>query len=153
MSPKIRESLYYVGTIIPALLGLGMIWGGIDAGAAESIGSIVTGALALLGAVAPATAAVKVNQQRKDGTLEPIAPVEQVVNGVQAVIAAQQAAQAELDRVKDAVTGAIGIVPNIVPQLGPLAQQAVDAINGFAPPTAYSQAAQYVDPYRAPYDR
>ncbi|QBP31397.1 holin [Mycobacterium phage Miramae] len=150
MSPKVRESLYYVGTIIPALLGLGMIWGGIDAGAADSIGDIITGALALLGATAPATAAVKVNKQRKDGTLEPLAPVEQVVNGVQAVIAAQQSAQAELDRVKDAVTGAIGIIPGVLPQLGPLAQQAVDAVNSF--PTAYSQVQQFTD-YRQPWDR
>ncbi|AER49849.1 holin [Mycobacterium phage LHTSCC] len=150
MSPKIRESLYYVGTIIPALLGLGMIWGGIDAGAASSIGDILAGALALIGATAPATAAVKVNKQRKDGTLEPLAPVDQVVNGVQAVIAAQHAAQAELDRVKDAVTGAIGVIPGVLPQLGPLAQQAVDAVNAF--PTAYSQVPQFTD-YRQPWDR
>ncbi|QHB38040.1 holin [Mycobacterium phage Noelle] len=153
MSPKVRQTIYYLGTIIPGVLGIALIWGGIDAGAAQSIGDIIAGAVALLGASAPAVAAKKVNEQRKDGTLVPQAPVEQVVNGVQAVIAAQQAAQAELDRVRDVVTGAIGIVPNVVPQLGPLAQQAVDALNGFAPPTAYSQAAQFADPYRAPWDR
>lgn len=146
MSPKIRESIYYVGTIVPAILGLALIWGGIDAGAADNIGDIIAGLLALLGATAPGTAAVKVNQQRKDGTFETASPTDQVINGVQAVIATQQAAQAELDKVKDAVTGAIGIIPG----LGSLVQQVIQA--GYQPPTAYSQFTDQ-SAYQRPYDR
>lgn len=123
MSPKIRESLYYIGTIIPGVLGLALVWGGIDAGAAEHIGDVIAGALALLGATAPATAAVKVNQQRKEGVFDTVAPVDAVVKNVQAVIEAQAAATADLERVKTAVTSAVGVVPGI----GPLAQQVINA--------------------------
>ena len=130
MSPKIRESLYYLGTIVPGVIGLALIWGGIDQGAADSLGDILAGVLSLIGAAAPATAAAKVNQQRKDGTLDKVSPADQVVNGVQAVLKAQTDAQAEvekaaaeIDRVKTAVTGAVGIVPG----MGPLAQQIINS--------------------------
>ncbi len=122
MTPKIRETLYYVGTIIPAILGLAMIWGGIDAGVAANIGDIVAGILALVGATAPATAAVKVRQQRKDGTFDDVAPADAVVKNVQAVIDQAANAAAELDKVKNVITGAV----NIVPGMGPLAQQLIN---------------------------
>ncbi|AOT24666.1 holin [Mycobacterium phage Stasia] len=157
MSPKLRETLYYLGTIVPGVLGIALIWGGIDAGAANSIGDILAGAFALLGASAPAVAAKKVHEQRKDGTLEPQAPVDQIVNSVQAVLEAQAKATAEVERVKQVVTGAI----NVIPGLGPLASQAINAIptdlgqavqavNSFPTQMAYSQ--QFSD-YRAPWDR
>ncbi|AIS73773.1 holin [Mycobacterium phage SemperFi] len=145
MSPKFRQTLYYLGTIVPGVLGIALIWGGIDAGAAQNLGDIIAGALNLIGATAPATAAVKVNQQRKDGTLTSSA-VDQVINGVQAVIEKQQSAQAELDKVKDAVTGVI----NVIPGLDPLVQQAINAVNTWQPPTAYSQVA---DLNRQPWNR
>ena len=140
MSPKLRETLYYLGTLVPGALGIALIWGGIDAGAANSIGDILAGALNLIGAVAPATAAVKVNQQRKDGTLT-ASPVEQVAKGVEQVLAAKQTAEAEVEKVKRALETAI----NGVPVLGPLANQ---LINGF--PAAYSQV---FDPRTQPWNR
>lgn len=124
MSPKIRQSLYYLGTIVPALLGLGLIWGAVDQGTANNVADIVVGIVSLFGAAAPATAAVKVGQQRKDGTFDPVSPADAVVNGVQTVIAQQAAAAAELEKVKNAVTSAVGIIPGI----GPLAQQVINAI-------------------------
>lgn len=127
MSPKVRESLYYLGTIITGVLGVALVWGGIDAGAADNIGDILAGFLALIGASAPAVAAKKVNEQRKDGTLEAVSPADAVVNGVQAVIEQTVNANAELERVKQAVTGAVGVIPGI----GPLAAQ---VINSFSPP-------------------
>ncbi|QJD52568.1 holin [Mycobacterium phage AN9] len=141
MSPKIRETLYYVGTLVPGILGIALIWGGIDAGAAANVGDIVAGALNLIGATAPATAAVKVNRQRKDGTLT-ASPVEQVTKGVEQVLAAKQTAEAEVERVKQALeTAANGAVP----QLGPLASQ---ILNGVLP--AYSQP---FDPRTEPWNR
>lgn len=122
MSPKIRQSLYYIGTIIPAFLGLAMIWGGFDSGAADNIEQILGGVLALAGATAPATAAAKVKEQRKDGTFDVLSPSDAVVNGVQAVIQTQIAATAELDKVKNAVANAVGAVPGV----GPLAQQLIN---------------------------
>jgi hypothetical protein len=72
-----------------------------------------------------------------------VSPAEQVVNGVQAVISAQANATAELDKVKQAVTAAVGVIPGI----GPLAAQ---VINSF--PTAYSQFTD-ASAYQRPYDR
>ncbi|AHG24054.1 holin [Mycobacterium phage LittleGuy] len=141
MSPKVRETLYYLGTIIPGVVGIALIWGGLDAGSAESIGDILVGVLTLLGASAPAVAAKKVNEQRKDGTLLPQAPVDQVVSGVTAILETQAKAQAELDRVKSVVAGAASIVPGV----GPLAAQVINSI-----PTAYSQVVDY---NRQPWDR
>jgi hypothetical protein len=141
MSPKIRESLYYLGTIVTGVLGIALIWGGIDAGAADSIGDILAGFLALIGASAPAVAAKKINEQRRDGTLDVVSPADAVVNGVQAVIQAQANANAELDKVKQAVTSAVGVIPGI----GPLAAQIINSV-----PTAYNQ---YFDPNQLPYNR
>ncbi|QHB37950.1 holin [Mycobacterium phage Cintron] len=141
MSPKLRETLYYLGTIVPGVIGIALIWGGIDAGSAESIGDIIVGFLSLLGASAPAVAAKKVNEQRKDGTLEPQAPVDQVVNGVNAILEAQARAQSELARVQNVVAGAASVIPGV----GPLAAQVINSI-----PTAYSQVVDY---NRQPWDR
>lgn len=124
MSPKFREILYYVGTLIPGLVGLGLVFGAIDQGAAANIGDLVAGLLGLAGAAAPATAAVKVRSQRKDGVFDPATPADAVANGVQQVIAAQAAANAEVDKVRNIVSAAVGIIPG----LGPLAEQAINAI-------------------------
>lgn len=124
MTPKLRQSIYYLGTIVPGVLGLALIWGGIDAGAAKNIGDILVGLTSLLGAAAPATAAVKVQQQRKDGTLDNLSPAEQVVKSVQSVIQAQASASSDLELVKQAVAGAVGIIPGI----GPLASQIINTI-------------------------
>ncbi|QGZ16814.1 holin [Mycobacterium phage Phaded] len=161
MSPKIRETLYYVGAIVPALLGIALIWGGIDAGAADSIGNIIAGALNLIGATAPAVAAKKVNEQRKDGTLATSA-VEQVTKGVEQVIAARDAAQAEVEKVTQAVGGVLSDVQRAAEavNLGPLASQILSGLpNGFAPRAfapqpfaphqAYSQAYDH-DPITLP---
>jgi len=127
MSPKIRESLYQLASVLLAGLGLAQVWGGVDGGTVDNINQIVTGLLTLLGAGAPAVAAKKVNTQRKDGTLDTVAPADQVINGVQAVIEARAAAQAEVDRVKQAVND----IAATVPVLGPLATQVINSIPKF----------------------
>ena len=124
MSPKVRQSIYQIGTIVPALLGLLLIWGGIDAGAAEHVNQIVAGFVAIFGSAAPATAAREVKKQRNDGTFESAAPVDQVINGVQAVIEAQKQAQAEVERVKSVLSDVVSDVP----VLGPLGKQVLDSI-------------------------
>ncbi|AZS08214.1 holin [Mycobacterium phage IronMan] len=152
MSPKVRQTIYYLGTIVPGVLGIALVWGGIDAGAANSIGDIIAGALALIGASAPATAAVQVGKQRKDGTLATSA-VEQVTKGVEQVIAARDAAQAEVERVTQAVGGVLGDVQRAAEaiNLGPLASQILKGL-----PNAYPQpfAPQPFAPqaYGQPYD-
>ncbi|ALA48445.1 holin [Mycobacterium phage Lolly9] len=126
MNPKIRQSIYYVGAIVPGLLGLFMLWAGLTQDDADSIQNIVSGVVSILGAGAPATAAIKVGQQRKDGTFDSVSPAEAVVNGVQAVLEAQASAAAEVDKVKTAITGAV----NQIPGFGPLAAQIIQA-SGF----------------------
>lgn len=123
MNPKIRQSIYYLGAIVPGLMGLFMLWGGLSQDDANSIENIVGGVVAILGSAAPATAAIKVGQQRKDGTFDSVSPAEAVVNGVQAVLEAQAAASAEVDKVKDAITGAVTQIPGF----GPLAAQVIKA--------------------------
>ncbi|BBC53813.1 putative holin [Mycobacterium phage PP] len=134
MSPKISETIYHVGTVVTGLIGIGLVWGGIDAGAAAHIGDILAGIATALAAGAPATAAVRVRRQSKDGLFDEVPPADAVVNGVQAVIAAQQTATAELDRVKQAVTSAVGVVPG----LGPLAAQIINSSVVGSPTEAYS---------------
>ncbi|QNJ56960.1 holin [Mycobacterium phage Deloris] len=149
MSPKVRQTIYYLGTIVPGILGIALVWGGIDAGAAENIGDIIAGALALIGAGAPATAAITVDKQRKDGTLS-ASPVEIVVKGVEQVLEQKRAAEAALDTVTQAVSGVVSDVQRAADavNLGPLASQ----ILGVLPPQAYS----LYDPttaWRRPEDR
>ncbi|QDP44596.1 holin [Mycobacterium phage NothingSpecial] len=144
MTPKVRQSIYHVGTLIPGLVGLAMIWFGLNTDDADSIIQVISGALALFGASAPAIAAKSVRDQRKDGTLT-ASPVEQVAKGIEQVIAVRDAAQAEVDR----VTSVVGNVLNDVQlaaqavNLGPLASQIINGVlpQGFVdhqPPTAYS---------------
>ena len=118
MSPKLAQTIYQLGALISAVLGIALIWGGIDAGAANSIAQIVAGITALFGGAAPAVAAKRVNDQRKDGMFDSVGPADQVINGVQAVIEAQAKAQTDIDRVKDVVTSVIG-------GLGPLASAVI----------------------------
>lgn len=135
MSPKVRQTIYYLGTLVPGILGIALIWGGIDAGAAQNIGDIIAGALNLIGAGVPATAAITVGKQRKDGTLA-TSPVEQVTKGIEAVVAARNAAQAEVDKVTTAVGGVLNDVQaaaNAV-NLGPLASQIINGVQAYSQP-------------------
>ncbi|QTF81434.1 holin [Mycobacterium phage TarsusIV] len=141
MSPKVRQTIYYLGTLVPGVLGIALIWGGIDAGAADNLGDIIAGVLNLIGAGAPATAAVKVNSQRKDGTLS-ASPVEQATKAVEQVLAARDAAQAQVDQVTQAVGSVLNdvqLAANAV-NLGPLAAQIINGVLpvDHQPPTAYS---------------
>lgn len=124
MTPKFRQSLYYVGTIIPALLGLVAVWGGLSDDTMTNLSQVIMGVLSLAGATAPAVAAKNIRTQRADGTLETVAPADAVINGVQAVIQAQAQATTELERVRTAVTEAVGAAPVV----GPLAQQILNGL-------------------------
>lgn len=68
-SARIRQTAYYAGSALLALLGILQIWTGIDAGQIENIGNTITGLLTLLGGAAPAVAALKVGNQLKTGSL------------------------------------------------------------------------------------
>lgn len=127
MSPKFRQTLYSLGAIATSVLTLLSVWRVLDPNTASSVSAGLAALLSLFGVGAAGTAAVITGQQRKDGTFDhppELSPADQVVNGLQAVIEAQQRAQSEVERVKEAVSDAVGTVP----VLGPLAKEALDQI-------------------------
>ncbi|AHY26944.1 holin [Mycobacterium phage Nairb] len=133
MTPRIRQSIYLVGTIASAAVALVALWNGITAETAASITDTVQAVVGLFGTAASATATATVSKQRKAGTFDKQPVAETVVNGVQAVIEAHEAATKDLEQVKNAVAGAAGAG---VPGTGPLAQQAIQQFRRFpATPT------------------
>lgn len=125
MSPKIRQALYALGCVATGTLTLLSLVRIVDPNTASTVSAQIAALLGIFGVGATGTAAVVVGKQRKDGTYEPQAPADQVINGIDAVIRAADHAQAEVDRVKDAITVAV----RDVPVLGPLAQQAINKIS------------------------
>ena len=67
-------------------------------------------------------------KQQHSGAFTEPSPADQVVTGINRVIEQAANAQAEVDRVKEAVTTAVNDVPVLGPVLGPLAQQALDKL-------------------------
>lgn len=124
MSPKIRQTLYAVGTIATAALTLLSVWKVLDPSTASTVNGALAALLSLLGAGAAGTAAVVTGQQRKDGTFDTVNPADQVVQGIEAVLAQAENAKSDVQRVKDAVSA----VTQDIPVLGPLAQQALNSL-------------------------
>lgn len=125
LPPKARFLLYAVGTLVFALVSLLSFFKVIDPNTAATVSANLVSVLGLFGVTVAGTAAYNTNKQRKDGTFDKspeVAPEDQVINGINAVLAQQQAAQAAADKVKEAVTKAVGSVP----VLGPLANQILD---------------------------
>jgi glucan phosphoethanolaminetransferase (alkaline phosphatase superfamily) len=125
MSPKVRQMLYSAGVVTFALLTLLSTLRVIDQDVASSVSALVTAVLGVFGVTVSGTAAWAVTKQQHDGTFTRSAdPAEQVVAGLNAVVEQANNAQAQMDRVKDAVSAAV----KEVPVLGPLAQQALDQL-------------------------
>lgn len=125
MSPKIRQALYTAGVVATSVLTILSALRLIDADTASALGAALATLLSLFGVAVTGTAAVKTGQQRKNGTFEQLSPADQVVNGVDALNAADQALQADKDRVRGALSQ---LIPADVPVLGPLAKQAAERI-------------------------
>ena len=130
MSPKARQILYVVGVVAFAVLTILSTTKVIDGNTAASISAALTAVLGLFGVTVSGTAALAVTRQKNSGAFEEHSAADQVVNGINAVINQAQNAQAEVDRVKEAVITAVNDVPIIGTTLGPLAQQAIDRLSG-----------------------
>lgn len=126
MTPKVRQILYTAGVVAFAALTVLSTFKIIDPNTAASVSAALTTILGLFGVTVSGTAAYNVTKQTKSGAFDSVSPADQVVNGINAVIAQAEAAKADVDRVKDAVTTAV----KDVPVLGPLAQQALDSLPG-----------------------
>lgn len=128
MTPKIRQLLYAAGVVAFALLTLLSTLRVIDQDTAASISAALTAVLGLFGVTVSGTAAWAVTKQSHAGAFDHPSPADKVVAGINEVIEQAAAAQAEVDRVKEAVVTAVNDVPVLGPTLGPLAQQALDKL-------------------------
>lgn len=123
MTPKVRQTLYLLGTIATSLVTLLAVWRGIDSHTANALSNTITAILGLLGVSATGVAGAVVARQRNDGTLDFTGTAaEQAIAAIQAVNA--QADTAADDLVK--VRGALGDLAATIPVVGPLAQQVID---------------------------
>lgn len=124
-TPRIRQSLYLLGTIATSTVTLLAVWRGIDSHTATALGNTITALLGLLGVGATATAGAVITRQKADGTLDFTgSPAQQAVDAIGVVTAQAQAAVSDLDRVKAAVSDLAGTIPVV----GPLAQQVIDSV-------------------------
>ena len=127
MTPKFRQILYVVGLIAFTGLTLLSTFHILDPNVAASVSAALTTILGLFGVTISGVAGYHVSKQVQNGSFTPTAPAapaDQAISGLDAVIAQAQHAQAEVERVKSAVTQAV----KDIPVLGPLAQQAMDSL-------------------------
>jgi hypothetical protein len=126
MSPKVRQILYVIGLVAFALLTVLSTFKVIDEHTAASVSAALTAILGVFGVTVSGTAAYNVTKQVNAGKFgDPPSPADQVVAGINAAVHQAQTARAEVDRIKDAVLTAA----QDTPVLGPLAQQALDALD------------------------
>jgi hypothetical protein len=125
MTPKVRQILYVCGVVAFALLTVLSATRVIDGQTAASVSAALTAVLGLFGVTVSGVAYGAVTKQQHNGAFDaPASPADQVVNGINRVIEQAATAQAEVERVKDAVSTAV----QDIPILGPLAQQAIDRL-------------------------
>ena len=124
MTPKVRQILYVCGVVAFALLTVLSATRVIDGQTAASVSAALTAVLGLFGVTVSGVAYGAVTKQQHNGAFDSKSPADQVVNGINQVIAQAEQAQAEVERVKEAVSTAVADVPI----LGPLAQQAIDRL-------------------------
>ncbi len=123
MTPRIRQTIYRLGTVASGILGIALIWGGISQGTADHINTVLAGLIALLSGGAPAIAARTVKEQTKSGAFDSVPPAEQAITAIQATIEQAITAQADVQRVTDAVTQALSSTP-----VGPVVSAAGDVV-------------------------
>lgn len=124
MPPKARKLLYVFGVVVFAALTVLSTFKVIDPNTAASVSAALTSVLGLFGVTVAGTAAYNTNKQINRGAFDEVDPADQVINGINAVREQQQSAQAAADRVRDALSNAVGDIP----VLGPLAQQAINSL-------------------------
>lgn len=114
----IRQGIYKASLIVAALATALGATGIIPLPIAGAIGT-------LAGAISTALADKAVNQQKNDGTLDVTgSTAEQAIQAINNTVQKAQEATSDLQKVRDAVSGAI----RDVPVLGPLGSQIFDQI-------------------------
>jgi len=124
MTPQIRRTIYQLGTVASSVLGIALIWGGISQGTADHINTVLAGLVALLSGGAPAVAAKTVKEQAKGGVFDAVpAPADAAITAINATIEQAITAQADVQRVAEAVTSAVSGTP-----VGPVVAAAGDVV-------------------------
>jgi Mycobacterial 2 TMS Phage Holin (M2 Hol) Family len=148
MSPKIRQTIYQLGTVVTGLLGIYLIWSGADASSGANVQGILEGILALFGSGATALAANVTGKQRIEGVLDPD-PLKQILNGIQGVTEAKNEAENQYAKAHAVLAGLgqSGVTPFVPPSAFPNPAQAVTDI--VAPiPVVGPLTSQLLTPFR-----
>jgi len=124
MTPRVRQSLYAIGTIATSVLTLLSLWSVLSPETASSISAALAALLSLTGVGAAGTAAVVTSKQRHDGTFDKADPVAQVTQGIKTVQSELANAKAQAEAVKVALSNAV----DDVPALGPLAADVLSKV-------------------------
>jgi len=111
------------------VLGIALIWGGISQGTADHINTVLAGLVALLSGGAPAVAARTVKEQAKGGVFDQVPPADAAITAIQATIEQAITAQADVQRVAEAVTSAVSASPvgPVVAAAGGVVEQVIRA--------------------------
>lgn len=124
-SPRVRQTLYVIGTMATGLISIVAMWNGISGEAATSLSNAINAIAGLLGVGATATATAAVTRQQKSGAFEDRSPAELAIRGIEATVAQAANAKADFERVKTAASETLKDIPVV----GPLAQQVIDSVN------------------------
>jgi hypothetical protein len=117
MSPKFRQTFYYLSSVITSVIGLALLYGGLKAGTADNITTILAGLGGLLGATGPALAGKKVGEQTKEGVFDSLSPADQISQGAKQLNDILSNAHQQADQAKEVLTGVLGGVPILGAQL------------------------------------
>lgn len=124
MTPKVRQTVYSLGTVASGIVTMLVTFRVLDPGTAAGVGNLIAAILGLFGTAATGTAAVVVAKQRREGTLDfSGTPAEQAISAIQATISQAATAQDELQKVKTAATEALTRIP-----AGSLVAQIIDTV-------------------------
>ena len=135
MTPQIRQWLYTLSAVASAIIPLLVTYKVFDPSTGTAWVNLV-GVLGALGTGGAATAAVVLAKQRKEGTLDFTgSPAEQAIAAIEATVAQAGNAVTDLEKVKGAVTSALGTATDVADTVvdivapGSLVDQLLDAVN------------------------
>lgn len=123
---KVREVFYLVSLLFGAISACLVFFHVVDQPTVNTWQAALVSIGGILGVAVPGVAGYNVNKQRKQGTLG-ATPIDQVNTGVTAIVEAHNKSVAEVQAVKDIISGAVSQVSAGVPVLGPLAELALGA--------------------------
>jgi Mycobacterial 2 TMS Phage Holin (M2 Hol) Family len=104
MSPKIRQTIYQLGSILTGILGIYLIWSGAGDVQGQGLSGILEGILALFGSGASGLAATKTRQQRLTGAFDED-PLKQLLTGAQGLAQAKTNAEDEYAKAQAILAG------------------------------------------------